>query len=89
MGHKLLRLLLRDIKSRQWIAMLADETRDISNREQLVLCLRYITEKYEVYEDVIGIYQLDNTTASTVHSALKDFFFSAGYIICLLQRSGL
>ena len=55
--------------------MLADEIRDISNREELVLCLRYVTEKYKIYEDVIGLYQLDNTTASTVHSALKDSFF--------------
>ena len=44
-SHKLLRSLLRDIKSRQWFAMLADETRDISNRELLVICLRYFTEK--------------------------------------------
>ena len=44
MGHKLLRSLVCDIKSQQWFAMLADETRDISNREQLALCLRYVTE---------------------------------------------
>ena len=62
--------------------MLADETRDISNREQLVLCLQYVTEKYEICEDVFGLYQLDNTTASTVHSALKDCSFAAGYIFC-------
>ena len=78
MGHKLLRSLLCDIKSQQWFAMLADETRDISNREQLVLCLRYVTEKYEIYEDMIGLYQLDNTTANTVYSALKDCFLKLG-----------
>ena len=78
MGHKLLRSLLCDIKSRQWFAMLADETRDIYNREQLVHCLRYATEKYEIYEDVIGLYQLDNTRASTVHSALKYCFLQLG-----------
>ena len=82
MGHQILRSLLCDMKSQLWFAMLADETRDISNREQLVLCLRDVTEKYEICEDVFGLYQLDNTTASTVYSALKDCFFAAGYIFC-------
>ena len=36
MGHRVLRLLLCDIKSQQWFEMLGDETRDIS-MEQLVL----------------------------------------------------
>ena len=44
MGHKHIRWLLCDFKSRRWFAMVADETRDISNREQLVLCLRFVTE---------------------------------------------
>ncbi len=40
MAHTTLRSLLADINSSPWFSLMADETRDISNREQLVICLR-------------------------------------------------
>ena len=72
MAHKVLRSLLCDISSRKWYAIMADETRDISNREQLVLCIRSVSDNYVVHEDMVGLYQLDDTTSSTIHSCLKD-----------------
>ena len=39
MGHNMLRSILSNMFSQHWFALLADETRDISNREQLVLCI--------------------------------------------------
>ena len=72
MAHKVLRSLLSDISSRKWYANMADETRDISNREQLVLCIRSVSDNYVVHEDMVGLYQLDDTTSSTIHSCLKD-----------------
>ena len=42
MALKVLCSLLLDIKSRHWFSLMADETRDVSNREQLVLCLRWV-----------------------------------------------
>ena len=72
MAHKVLRSLLSDISSRKWYAIMADETRDISNREQLVLCNRSVSDNYVVHEDMVGLYQLDDTTSSTIHSCLKD-----------------
>ena len=72
MAHKVLRSLLSDISSRKWYAIMADETRDISNREQLVLCIRSVSDNYVVHEYMVGLYQLDDTTSSTIHSCLKD-----------------
>ena len=40
MSKQLLRLLLADIKSRPFYAIIADETRDISGKEQLALSIR-------------------------------------------------
>ena len=39
MAHQLLRSLLADTLTQCWFSVLADETRDISNREQLVFVL--------------------------------------------------
>ena len=81
MGHSLLRSILANILSQQWFALLADETRDISNREQLVLCIRWVSESYEIHEDVVGLIQLENTTAETIHKALKSSMISLGFLL--------
>ncbi len=47
MAHTALHSLLADVNSSPWFSLMADETRDISNREQLVICLRWVSEKYE------------------------------------------
>ena len=78
MAHKLLRDFLVDINSRRWFSLLADETRDVSNCEQLVLCLRWVSEEYEVNEDQVGLIQLDNTTAETIYTSLKDSLIRLG-----------
>ncbi|XP_025108809.1 zinc finger MYM-type protein 1-like [Pomacea canaliculata] len=70
--HSTLRSVLADIRPANWFAILADETRDISNREQLVICIRWVTEQYEVLEEPVGLLQLDNSSAVTIFSALKD-----------------
>lgn len=50
---------------------MADETCDISNREQLVVCIRWVTEEYNVQEDMIGLNQLENTTSGVIYQSLK------------------
>ena len=59
MGHKVLRSLISEVKSQKWYSIVADETRDLSNREQMVICLRWASDEYEVFEDQIGVVQLD------------------------------
>ena len=73
-----LRSLLSEISCRSWFSLLSDETRDISNREQLVLCVRWVSDHYEVFEDQIGLIQLENTTAETIYSSLKDCLLRMG-----------
>ena len=59
-------------------SILADETRDLSNREQMVICLRWIFSEHAVCEDLIGLVQLDNTTSDTIYSVLKDSIVNLG-----------
>ena len=78
MAHTALCSLLADINSRPWFSLMADETRDISNREQLVVCLRWVSENYDVFEDMIGLVQLKNTTAECIYMSLKDCLLHLG-----------
>ena len=68
MAHKALRSLLHDVMSQKWFALLAFEARDTSNKEQLVLCLRSVSDSYEVFEDVVGLAQVENITSSTIYN---------------------
>jgi hypothetical protein len=49
-----------------------DETTDISNVEQMVICLRYVDEQLDVHEEVIGYYSLETTTSANIVSTIKD-----------------
>ena len=77
-AHKALRSLISDVQLHKWYSILADETRALSNREQMVICLRWVSNEYEVFEDLIGIVQLDNITSDTIYSALKDSIVRLG-----------
>ena len=46
---------------------------DSSNREQFVVCLRWVdSASLSVNEDLIGLCQVDDITAATLFSSLKD-----------------
>ena len=65
--------------SQHWFALLADETRDVSNQEQLVLGIRWVYDSYEINENMVGLIQLNYTTAATIHKCLKDSLVSLGF----------
>ena len=52
MGNQLLRTLVEEIREAGCFSMMADEIRDLSNVEQLiVLCIRWVDHKFCVHED--------------------------------------
>ena len=51
MAHRVPCSLLGDMWPQLWF-LLADETRDVSNREQLVVCIRWVSESYK---DAVGM----------------------------------
>ena len=50
----------------------ADETADISNKEQLVICICWVDENFVVHEDFLGIHLLERTTADDIVFIIKD-----------------
>ena len=47
------------------------QTADISNREQLVICIRWVDEELVVHEDFIGLRPVAETNASTITDTIK------------------
>ena len=72
MGQKVLQELLSKIQEARWFSLIADETRDISNIEQLTISIRWISSDYMVHEEPIGLVQVPRMNAETLTSTLKD-----------------
>ena len=56
MALSVLRNIAANIRTSDYFTIMADETTDISNREQLVVCIRWTDSDLEVHEDFIGLY---------------------------------
>ena len=82
MGKAILRDLLVNIREANWFAILADETRDVSNHEQLSLSIRWVDKSYLIHEDFIGLVHVLQTTADSLTAAIKDVL-----IRCILPLS--
>ena len=72
MAHRVLRKILGDFQTSPFLALMADETADIANKEQLTLVIRWIDKNLNVNEEFLGMYCLQRTTAESITSAIKD-----------------
>ena len=72
MSLQIIRDISGSIHEAKFYTIMIDECTDISNHEQLVVCLRWVDENLEVHEDFIGLYQIPNTFANTLVASIKD-----------------
>ena len=68
--------VLRDISSNLqkslFLTIMIDETMDISNCEQITVVTRSVNEHFEVFEEFIGLYQVDFIHADSLTAVIKD-----------------
>ncbi|KAI6655415.1 Zinc finger MYM-type protein 1-like [Oopsacas minuta] len=51
---------------------MVDETTDLSNTEQMVLCLRHVDDDLNVHEELIGLYSLESTSVDNIMLTIQD-----------------
>ena len=66
MAVSVLREIADSISRSTFFCVMSDECTDSSNREQLVICIRWIDDQLEPHEDFIGLYQVDDIRADTL-----------------------
>ena len=71
MALNMLRKIARNIQQAKFYSVMGDEAADISNKEQLVLCIRQVDDDLQVHEDFIGIHKIPNTTADEIVKVIK------------------
>ena len=72
MGQTILHQVIDGARKSDFYSIMVDETRDISNREQLVICLQWTDEFLMPHKDFVGLYQIDRADASTIAAVVKD-----------------
>ena len=72
MALSILREIAANLSKSSFFSIMADECTDSSNKEQLVICIRWIDDHLDPHEDFIGLYKVDNITADTLVAAIKD-----------------
>ena len=68
----MLRKISQNIQNATFFTIMTDETADISNKEQLVVCIRWVDENFAVHEDFIAMYPLERATADHIVAVLKN-----------------
>ena len=71
MAKQVLAKKLESIRSSNFFRIVADEQTDISNKELLSMCFRWIKD-LRVHEDFVGYYELPNIKRDTIVTATKD-----------------
>ena len=71
MAHEIIRNMTKEMQD-SFYAIICDEYTDISNKEQLTICLRWVDEIFNIKEDFLGFYELKDIKSDTIVSALKD-----------------
>ena len=73
MGLTILREIATCLQNSDFFCIMADETSDLSNHEQLVICIRWEDDKLEAREDFIGLQKLERADASSITALVKDW----------------
>ena len=84
-AHQVLRRILDDTHTSPFLAVMVDETRDQSNKEQLTLVLRWVSDDFTVSEEFVGLYYLSVIDAQSIVDAMPfcgpDTFHKASWSV--------
>ena len=62
---------LTEIRQNHFFTIMADEYTDVSNKEQLYLCLRTVSNDLELQEDFLVFYEFNNIRSDTIIHVIK------------------
>ena len=72
MANEVLRKKLNQIKQSRFFSTICDEYTDVSNKEQLSFCVRWVDRNLCGNEDFLGYYEIPNIKSDTIVNAIKD-----------------
>ena len=78
MSLTILQEISKNIQNSVYYTVMADEVTNSSNKEQFVVCLRWVDHDLVTHEELVGLYAVDNITSETLVNSLKDVLLRMG-----------
>ena len=78
LSHAVIRQIVQDVALSKYFSVVADETTDISTKQQLSLCVRFVNGKLEPQEMFLGLVDMPKADASTIVQAIKSAVTACG-----------
>jgi hypothetical protein len=72
MALQVLRKIVVSISATPFFTIMIDETTDVANKEQVVVCIRWVDENLESHENFIGLYEVGSTQAAMLVGVIRD-----------------
>lgn len=76
----LLRKIAKKVNESKCFSVLADETTDISTKEQLAICVRYVSDDNMLHEDFLQFFEIESVTgealANSILNGNHDLYYS-------------
>ena len=68
----IIRKIASQIQESDFFCIMCDECCDVSNRKQLVICIRWVDSKLQAHEEFIGMYVLSDIKSNTIVAVIKN-----------------
>ena len=72
MALQVLRKIATSLQNAPFLSVMVDETTDVANQEQVVICFRWIDNKLEAHEEFVGLCQVECTQADMLVAVIHD-----------------
>ena len=69
---------MKNVKKSSYYSIMGDETTDIINKKQFVICIHWVDNDLNANEDFNGLHELSVANAETLAFILKDVVFLLG-----------
>lgn len=63
--------IAENIQNTEFYSIMGDESADVANHEQLVICIRWVDDEFEIHEEFIGMHPLDGMSANVIVHVIK------------------
>ena len=80
--------ILNEIRAAKYFSILADETKDVQNKEQLSLCLRWVDNQFCVHEDVLVFVHVIKTDSEPLCSEIVQAVDKLGLNLNMCRGQG-
>ena len=72
MALKVIQKIAKFLQDSEFFTIMADETADASNKEQVVICMRWMDNNFEAHEEFIRMHEVNSADAGTLYQVIKD-----------------